>query len=120
MPRGRPTHTTEIDGKRYVWYTERLWELARSLAPFEIEVESFPELDADCWFGGDPLPTIRQVAAHCKRINGADTGIPVIVNANGRLMDGGHRLARALLDGRRTILAVRFSEMPAPDLIEEI
>jgi len=30
------------------------------------------------------------------------------------------RLARALLDGRKTILAVQFEEMPEPDQIEEL
>ena len=35
-------------------------------------------------------------------------------------MDGGHRLARALLEGSRTIKAVQFEQTPEPDVIEEI
>ena len=35
-------------------------------------------------------------------------------------MDGGHHLARALLEGRKTVKAVRFEEMPKPDEIEEL
>ncbi len=35
-------------------------------------------------------------------------------------MDGGHRLARALLEGDKTIKAVQFVEMPEPDAIEDL
>ena len=113
-------HSTERDGKRYIWYTERLWKLAKDLPEFDIEVESFQELDRDCWFGKGKTPTIREVASHCRRINEVNTQIPVVINDNGRLMDGGHRLARALLEGSKTIKAVQFSEMPDPDIIEEL
>ena len=99
---------------------EPIVSFAEALVEPTCDVEGFDELDVDCWFRGDPAPTIRQVAGHCRRINEVDTTLPVIINANGRLMDGGHRLARALLDGRKTILAVQFEEMPEPDQIEEL
>ena len=120
MPMDRQTHSTEIAGKRYIWFTERLWALARELPEFDIEVERFQELDQDCWFGRGRAPTIREVAAHCKRINQVDTGFPVVIIENGRLMDGGHRLARALLEGTKTIKAVQFAQMPVPDAIEDL
>ncbi len=120
MQRPRHTHSTDRNGKRYIWYTERLWKLAKDLPEFDVDVESLAELDRDCWFGKGRSPTIREVAAHCRRMNEADTRIPIIINDDGRLMDGGHRLARALLDGRSTIKAVRFAEMPEPDEVEEL
>ena len=120
MARSIQTHSTERDGKRYIWYTERLWELAKDLPEYDADVELFEELDRDCWFGEGRTPTIREVADHCRRINETDPRIPVIINDNGRLMDGGHRLARALLEGRKTVKAVRFEKMPEPDEIEEI
>ena len=33
-----------------------------------------------------------------------------------RIMDGVHRLAKAMLKGHETIKAVRFAEMPPPDM----
>ena len=120
MKKPKQTHSTERDGKRYIWYTERLWKLAKDLPEYEVDVESFVELDRDCWFGEGKSPTIREVAAHCRRINDTDSSIPVIINENGRLMDGGHRLARAVLEGRKTVKAVRFNEMPEPDEVEEL
>ena len=115
-----PTHSTTRDGKKYIWQTERLWELAVGLQSFDVEIESLDILDRDCWFGADRPPTIREVANHCRRINEVDTSFPVILNDNGKLMDGGHRLARALLEGRKTVKAVQFPEMPEPDAIEEL
>ena len=120
MRRTIQTHSTKRDGKRNIWYTERLWELAKDLPEYDAEVELFEELDRDCWFGEGRPPTIREVADHCRRINETDPRYPLIINDNGQLMDGGHRLARALLEGQKTVKAVRFEKMPEPDEIEEL
>jgi hypothetical protein len=112
------THSTIRGGQRLLWYTERLWRLAEKLPPFEISICGVPELDQNCWFDGSE-PTLRRVAEHCARINDADLSKPIILNADGSLMDGGHRLCKALLEGRQTILAVRFDVMPAPDEISD-
>ncbi len=42
-------------------------------------------------------------------------GYPVILSSEGRVMDGMHRIARALLEGRSTIEAVRFEGPLEPD-----
>ena len=110
-------HSTVRDGKRLVWYTERLWSLARDLEPFEKRINEIPELDIDCWFGADREPTVRAVIEHARRILEADLDHPIILNADGSLMDGGHRLGKALLEGRETIAAVQFATMPEPDVV---
>ena len=63
-------HSTIRNGKRLVWYTEKLWTLSDGLSPFEIEVSSIKELDKDCWFG-QKKPTLREIARHYKKINNA-------------------------------------------------
>jgi hypothetical protein len=40
-------------------------------------------------------PTCRAVAEHARRINAADLSHPVILAADGSLMDGGHRIKRS-------------------------
>jgi hypothetical protein len=40
---------------------------------------------------------------------------PIILSAEGRVMDGMHRIARALLEGRTTVVAVRFVRPIPPD-----
>jgi hypothetical protein len=70
----------------------------------------------DCWFHGK-APTCRQVAEHARRIDTADLTHPVILSADGSLMDGGHRIAKAYLLGQPTVRARRFAIDPAPDRI---
>lgn len=41
-----------------------------------------------------------------------DLAYPIILGADGRVMDGMHRIARALLDGLPTIRAVQFVVQP--------
>lgn len=109
-------HSRVIDGQRWVWHVPRLWALASSLPAIEVAIESIVELDQDCWFCGD-VPTIRAVAEHVRRILRADLSHPILLNADATLMDGGHRVARALIEGRTHVAAVRFATMPTPDLV---
>ena len=115
----KETHSTIRDGKRLLWYTERLWFEARTLKSFDIELSAIPELDQDCWFRGRG-PTLRDVADHCRRINQASLEWPIILNSDGSLMDGGHRICKALFEGHKTIRAVRFETMPEPDEAHEL
>lgn len=103
--------------RRAVWYTERLWQLARDLPVASVAVAAVPEFDRDCWFGPDTAPTCRAVALHAKRIYEADLAYPIILSADGRLMDGGHRLAKAWLLGHEHVPAVRFRTDPEPDYV---
>ncbi|MDQ6746414.1 MAG: hypothetical protein M3Z27_10435 [Actinomycetota bacterium] len=45
----------------------------------------------------------------------ADLSYPIILGHDGRVMDGMHRIARALLEGRNEIDAVRFTSPLEPD-----
>lgn len=109
-------HTRPVPGGRGLWRTERLWTLAASLPVIMIPVAQVREFDEDCWFHGRPA-TIRDVARHAQRIREADASYPIILCADGRLMDGGHRLAKAWIEGRAEIAAVRFPVTPEPDEI---
>lgn len=52
---------------------------------------------------------------HCRLIRDVDPAYPVVLGPDGRVMDGMHRIARALLGGGTAVAAVRFVELPAPD-----
>jgi hypothetical protein len=109
-------HSHATPEGRAFWYTERLWKLAAGRPVTTVAVDSIAEFDQSCWFI-EP-PTCRQVAEHARRILQADLSHPVILSADGRLMDGGHRLARAWLEGRTEVTAQRFETDPAPDYVE--
>ena len=113
-------HSHLTDRGRSFWNTARLWELAQGLPVQTVPLDRLAEFDQDCWFGPDAAPTCRAVAAHAKRIQEADLSHPVILAADGRLMDGGHRVSKAWLLGLSEIAAVRFETDPEPDWIEPL
>ncbi|HEX6749334.1 MAG TPA: hypothetical protein VF092_18715 [Longimicrobium sp.] len=98
------------------WDVDRLIELTRRLPPVEVPLDSIRELDEPFWFGGgSETATCRAVADHARLISETDLKYPVILGADGRVMDGMHRVAKAYLEGRSTILAVRLERDPEPD-----
>lgn len=50
-------------------------------------------------------------------IDEADLAFPIILSSDGRVMDGMHRVLKALLNGWQSIDAVRFERDPEPDFI---
>ena len=84
----------------------------------EVPLESISELDEPFWFsGGSETATCRAVADHARLILGTDLQHPIILSADGRVMDGMHRVAKAYLEGRATIPAVRLEFAPEPDFV---
>jgi hypothetical protein len=108
-------HSRLTPNGRYVWYTERLWQLARHLTSKTVPIECIVEFDQNCWFDDNHPPTCRAVAAHAKRIYETDMSYPIILSAEGYLMDGGHRIAKAWLMGEKEIQVVQFDVDPEPD-----
>ncbi len=99
------------------WDVDRLIELSAGLRPAEVPLDSIRELDEPFWFGGGETPTCRAVADHARLISETDLRYPIILDADGRVMDGMHRVARAYLEGRSTIPAVRLTVDPEPDFV---
>ena len=98
------TYAALLRGKRQVWSVPRLWELAKDLPVREISMNEFSGyLDQDLWFNGGERPTTRAVALHCKKIIDADLKKPIILDQDGRVMDGIHRIAKAALIGESKI-----------------
>ncbi len=99
------------------WSVERLIRLSRVLPVQEVTLESIGEVDSNYWFEpGSEAPTVRRIAEHMRLVQEVDTSHPIILGADGRVMDGMHRIVRAILDGHRTIRAVRFEVHPEPDV----
>jgi hypothetical protein len=100
------------------WDVDRLVELAADLKPTEVPLSDIRELDETFWYDyGDSRPTCRSVALHAQLMQEADLSHPIILSRSGRVMDGMHRVCRALIEGRTTIPAVRFEEDPEPDYV---
>ena len=87
------------------WDVDRLVALAKHLQPQLVPVTAIRELDEPYW---GELMTTRRVAEHARLIAEADLSYPVILSSDGRVMDGLHRVLKALMQGEPRILAVRF------------
>ena len=96
------------------WDVHRLVELSRTFTVRAVPLEEIQELD-DALFGADEAPTWRSFAAHCRLVQEAELRYPIIRAANGAVMDGMHRVSKALIEGRNTIAAVQFDTDPEPD-----
>jgi hypothetical protein len=98
------------------WDVDRLIELSHALPVRDVEVESIDEIDSVYWFDDQiDRPTVRRVVDHLRLIEDVDLSYPIILGVDGRVMDGMHRIAKALLEERSTISAVQFEVHPDPD-----
>ena len=96
------------------WDVDRLIALTKNLPKREVTLEELGELDRP-WSGEGEEQTWRELVEHVRLIKQADLSFPIILAANGEVMDGRHRIAKAALAGRATITAVQFTEDPPPD-----
>ena len=79
-----------------------------------IPLDQIRELN-EPWHGDDEQPTWNSFVDHMRLVEEADLSFPIILSANGDVMDGMHRVARSVLEGRRDIEAVQFEHDPEPD-----
>jgi hypothetical protein len=100
------------------WDVDRLVALSASLPRVRVRVTDIAELDRACGIDGTPESlTYRQLADHARLIEETDLRHPIILSATGNVMDGMHRVMKALNAGLSMIDAVRFVEDPAPDYV---
>jgi hypothetical protein len=115
----RHSYSTSINGEQCTWDIERLWRLAKDLPVEAIPVEDLlPQLETVTCFPSDERLSMKDLARHAVRSYQSDLDYPVILSAEGWLMDGSHRLIKAWMLGLETIKAARFTENPPPDLRE--
>lgn len=83
-----------------------------------IPLNSIRELDEAYWRQeGEAHLTCRELAEHLRLVQEADLGYPIILSADGRVMDGMHRVVKAVLENRANIEAVQFDQDPEPDYV---
>ena len=100
------------------WDIDRLIGLSENLPHTRVALRSIREIDEAYWFdGAEERPTCREILAHMRLINEADLSYAIILGADGRVMDGMHRVAKALLREDEVIEAVQFERDPEPDYV---
>lgn len=98
------------------WDVDRLVALSAVLPRRWVPLEQLRELDAP-FAGEEEVLTWRGFTFHVRLMDEADLAFPIILAADGTVMDGMHRVAKALRLGRGEIEAVQFESDPLPDHI---
>ena len=100
------------------WKVGRLIELSAGLQVQRLDLNQVDEVDENYWYAFEgQLPTCRSILRHYTLIEEADLSFPIILDADGRLMDGMHRVCKAIRRGDTHIMAVQFIETPKPDYV---
>jgi hypothetical protein len=60
--------------------------------------------------------SIKEFVSHMKQVLDASLDYPIILDEDGAIFDGRHRVARAMLDETESIKAVRFETDPCPSI----
>src|SRR4029079_1763570 len=95
------------------WDVDRLGRLTKNFPRTEVPLTPLRELNEALHSDEEPS-TWRAVIEHVRLMNEADLSFPIILAADGRVMDGMHRVAKAVLQRRTTIEAVQFMLDPKP------
>ena len=100
----------------YAWDIDKLIEASSAFPVVTVPLDDIKDLDENFWYNGEKdIPSGRSIAQHVQLINEADLSFPVILTEGNRVMDGMHRLVKALTLGHKTIKAVVFEITPPPD-----
>lgn len=98
----------DCDGARYS--VARLLDDTKDLPVFEIPLASI-DLSGPIWSGESML----QLAFHIRKCMDADLNYPILLDWNGAIADGRHRVLKAIAKGKRTIKVRRMHWKPEPD-----
>ena len=89
-----------------VWDVRKLLEKAADLPVVEVELSAIAEFDENWWYQAEnDVPSCRSIADHVKLMQATDLRYPILLCAEGRLMDGMHRVMKSYVEGRSTIPA---------------
>ena len=106
-----------------IWDVPTLWKEAENLPVFSVVIDNLEELDRVAWYGSDEHSgrlTVRQVINHAKQIQDADPNEPILLSAEGKVLDGFHRITKANMLALSHIPAKQFSKDPEPIRVVDI
>lgn len=109
-------HFRQTDTGLDAWDVRRLIKLSDGFVVRQIDPGTLPELDQNHWYQHPTdVPTPRSLLQHMQLIEACDIEFPIILDANGRVMDGMHRVCKAVKQGITRLPAVQFEVDPHPD-----
>jgi len=97
----------------HYWSVPRLVQLAKDLPVMDVPLDHLR-----ISYTYDEM-RLKDLVMHIQAVNDADLEFPIILDDEGDILDGRHRVMKAILLGHETIKAVRFEETPAPCKIDQ-
>lgn len=103
----------------FAWDVDRLVGVSAAIPRRCVRITDISELDESCCIEapGRHL-TYRDIAKEVQLKQEADLRYPIILSADMRVMDGMHRVMKALNAGIEVIEAVHFEKNPGPDYVD--
>jgi len=98
------------DGTGNLYSVARLIDDTKDLPVFDVPLAAI-RLDGCPWDGDN----MHALAFHVKKCMAADLTCPILLDWNGAIADGRHRVIKALALGKRTIPARRMTWKATPD-----
>lgn len=83
-----------------------LVELSKELTPFDYPVEAF-DLSRTPW----DMYNLNDFIDNMKRVKECNDD-PIILTPLGQIADGNHRMCKAIIEGKKSIKAIRLTELP--------
>lgn len=99
-----PLQDYYYDGDGGYYSVARLVDETKHLTPFDAPLAAI-NLSARSWNDSN----LFELAFHVKCVMEADLNMPIILDWNGKIADGRHRVIKAIVEGRKTIKAVRMT-----------
>ena len=109
-------HIRQVGADTHVWDVNRLLRQNTALPVISIALQHIAEVEQAYWFA-DTHPTTAEIIEHMRLVEAADLAYPILIDAEGKLMDGMHRAVKRLVQGQQDILALQLPTTPAPDFI---
>ena len=104
-------------GKTYKWDVPTLIQFAKEK---KYEIFDLPVKGIDYSVMLWNIENMWDIVDHCSRMKNVDMTIPVLIDNEGTICDGWHRVIRAAVDELETIKAIRLEEMPHASSIKDI
>lgn len=112
--RADPLQDYYDDGNGNLYSVARLIDDTKHLPVFECPLAAL-DLSGEIWEGCN----IHGLAWHVRRVKDADIDRPILLDWEGGIADGRHRVIKALVLGKRTIKARRMMWKPEPCRTEQ-
>lgn len=109
-------HYKRPDGSLRSWRVETLWNAARELETFYMAPRAVLEaLKEHEWSTPGHEHGLHAFIKHWEQAEAAKIDFPIILSESGELLDGAHRLAKAVMHNHLRIPCRQFKEEPPSD-----